>query len=324
MQSPFFFTALLTSVAAIFYKIAGYVFTYHIARHLNLKPSVTVTNLDPNFNVVMEYLAKVCIPRSNQRALEAETCKEKQTDVRKAQRRRWYGVEDEKTVPQRYTFVPASDKYSNLGPSAQSFTYRPYVCSSVDPKSGQTWDQLLLAEQQSDEPSDEEAVVAQPWWAGLIMRCWLRSTGALAPIDLLITERDAVSQGSGSDGPRTPTKWLNLSQWGSDAKILKQVVNDALLWSFDQEKKNSDLKIFVLSERSWVEDWSLAVTRKRRVEDSVVFDDDENGKNILRDLIDDAQNFFSDHTAKTYAVKGMPHRRGYLLYGPSSSYIDNL
>jgi hypothetical protein len=56
----------------------------------------------------------------------------------------------------------------------------------------------------------------------------------------------------------------------------------------------------------------------------VVFDDDENGKNILRDLIDDAQNFFSDHTAKTYAVKGMPHRRGYLLYGPSSSYIDNL
>ena len=102
------------------------------------------------------------------------------------------------------------------------------------------------------------------------------------------------------------------------------MVNDALLWSFDQEKKNSDLKIFVLSERSWVEDWSLAVTRKRRVEDSVVFDDDENGKNILRDLIDDAQNFFSDHTAKTYAVKGMPHRRGYLLYGPSSSYIDNL
>jgi hypothetical protein len=40
------------------------------------------------------------------------------------------------------------------------------------------------------------------------------------------------------------------------------------------------------------------------------------GKNILDELIKDAQNFYSQHTIKTYSDKGMPHRRGYLLYGP--------
>jgi DNA polymerase III delta prime subunit len=304
---------LLGAATAVGWKIFYYLYTYHIAIHINIRPSLTITNLDPNFTIVMDYLSKRCLTSMNQRALEAETHKDKPTSNKKAVMSKWFGIQDEKSVPQRFTFLPASSKYSMIGPTAASFRYHPYVPgpSSIDPKTEKRWDQSDPLEQQQQSFEEENNV--QPWWAKPITGIMMMFSDQNPKISLTVEEKDSP-QGSG-EGPRTPTKWLTLSTIGYDTSLMKQIVNDALLWHFETECESRDLKIYVLSENRWLEDWSFAVSCKKRSTDSVVFDD-VNGKNILRELIEDARNFFSEHTVKTYADKGMPHRRGYLLYGP--------
>jgi len=320
LQNPMIFMPLcgfiIGMMSAIAYKLFNYVYQYHIATHINIKPSLTITSKDPNFSIVKEYLSKRCLASLNQRALEASTVRDAPKNPKAALRSRWLGIEDEKTAPQRFTFGPTSGKYSMVGSTVVSFKYRPYTPKTSDPKTGRSWDQSepTLIDQDSEPAAlNNDFQSSQPWWARQLVRFWINRSGSAPVIDLVIDERD-INPGSGS-GPSI-LQYLTLSLWGYDTQPLKRLVNDALLWHFETERENSDLKIFVLSENRWLEEWSLATSRRKRSKDSVLFDDDSNGNNILRELIEDAQNFFSEHTVQTYADKGMPHRRGYLLFGP--------
>ncbi|KAG0683199.1 hypothetical protein C6P40_002525 [Pichia californica] len=65
--------------------------------------------------------------------------------------------------------------------------------------------------------------------------------------------------------------------------------------------------------KSWGQDWRIfGKPRKKRVIDSVILD-----KNIKESILDDIKEFLK--SGSWYHNRGIPYRRGYLLYGPPGS-----
>jgi energy-coupling factor transporter ATP-binding protein EcfA2 len=112
--------------------------------------------------------------------------------------------------------------------------------------------------------------------------------------------------GSDSRKPFTPES-LTLTVWNSDNEVLKQILSDALASSLKELTEDS-LNIYVTSS-SWWTGWELAMTKKARSKDSVILDVDD-----MDILLNDARKFLSG--SEWYFSKGIPYRRGYLLYGP--------
>lgn len=99
---------------------------------------------------------------------------------------------------------------------------------------------------------------------------------------------------------------LTLSSWGSSTRPLKQLIDDALLASFQEEA--DELTVFVLADM-WGSSWEKALSKKPRTIDSVILDAD-----LADSLLADARDFLS--SSDWYASVGIPYRRGYLLHGP--------
>jgi len=99
---------------------------------------------------------------------------------------------------------------------------------------------------------------------------------------------------------------LTLSSWGSSTAPLKQLIDDALLASFEEEA--DELTVFVLADM-WGGSWEKALSKKPRAIDSVILDAD-----LADSLLADARDFLS--SSDWYASVGIPYRRGYLLHGP--------
>jgi hypothetical protein len=198
-----------------------------------------------------------------------------------------YGVQDQKIAPQRFNFAPASRKYSMFSAGETQFKYVPYEPHGVYPNISLTPHEPSPNAAGANQPDpsgatheeeEEEEAEQPPCWARPLARFLLLFFFSNSKIYLSVDEQ-TVPSGSGSgDGPKTPTKWLTLSTFAHDATVLKRIVSDALIWHFEKERESNDLKIFVLSENRWLEDWSFAVSCKKRSTDSVVFDDDEDGK----------------------------------------------
>lgn len=99
---------------------------------------------------------------------------------------------------------------------------------------------------------------------------------------------------------------LTLTTFGRDNRALKELVTDALKTKVTTD--SGKLSIFVLSS-GWGGGWELALTKPLRQKTTVVLD-----SNIAEELLHDAEMFL--RSRKWYEDRGIPYRRGYLLYGP--------
>lgn len=97
---------------------------------------------------------------------------------------------------------------------------------------------------------------------------------------------------------------LRLSMWGTDRKLIMELLNEAILSA--QSKDEGGIHIYVLSR--W-DGWEKAMTKRPRTIDSVILDLDD-----AESILDDARKFMT--SGDWYASVGIPYRRGYLLYGP--------
>ena len=104
-----------------------------------------------------------------------------------------------------------------------------------------------------------------------------------------------------------PTKYENLtiSMYGQDPALLRQLVREAL--EFAQEKDTTLVKIYQVHR--WGGEWQLIQQKKPRSAESVVLDSD-----LARSVTEDIRKFLG--SAHEYLSKGVPYRRGYLLFGP--------
>lgn len=113
--------------------------------------------------------------------------------------------------------------------------------------------------------------------------------------------------GADSEKPFTPES-LTLTVWGSNNQVIRDLMSEALE-SGSKARLADSLNVYIQSSSHWINGWELALTKKARPKDSVILDVDD-----MEVLLDDARRFLN--SSAWYIEKGIPYRRGYMLYGP--------
>eukprot|EP01129_Flabellula_baltica_P006379 TRINITY_DN2379_c0_g1_i1.p1 TRINITY_DN2379_c0_g1~~TRINITY_DN2379_c0_g1_i1.p1 ORF type:complete len:474 (-),score=88.52 TRINITY_DN2379_c0_g1_i1:13-1434(-) len=98
---------------------------------------------------------------------------------------------------------------------------------------------------------------------------------------------------------------ITLSCYGGDIDFLKSIVDDANAFT----KKLEQGKLIIYTCESGY--WKKFGVRDTRPLDSVILDSD-----VKQHLVDDISEFISEKTRNWYHSRGIPYRRGFLLYGP--------
>jgi mitochondrial chaperone BCS1 len=91
-------------------------------------------------------------------------------------------------------------------------------------------------------------------------------------------------------------------------KVLKELCECSLSYSISKDKGCTN--IYAIS--GWLNIWEKVQSKKQRPISSVILD-----SNIAEEVINDIINF--QKNAQWYIDRGVPYRRGYLLYGPPGS-----
>jgi chaperone BCS1 len=110
---------------------------------------------------------------------------------------------------------------------------------------------------------------------------------------------------------------LTLSTLGRDQKIFSDLFMEAQKFCTVQD--SSETKIYILSDDG--DEWLNVLKKKPRALETVILD-----TTLANELITDAKDFFTKQ--EWYVDRGIPYRRGYLLYGPpgngKTSFIQSL
>ncbi len=126
-SNQFIVTGVFGAAVAGAVFLLKYLFGTHVYVHINVRPSLILTNLDPNFKIVMDYLSKRCLPTKNQRLLEAETLKdESPQSASKQLRSSWYRPPPLTTTPLVCTKrLSCAGAFETKRPPLSALTSRP-------------------------------------------------------------------------------------------------------------------------------------------------------------------------------------------------------
>ncbi|CAG8461373.1 9005_t:CDS:2, partial [Diversispora eburnea] len=114
----------------------------------------------------------------------------------------------------------------------------------------------------------------------------------------------------------SPWETVILTTLNRDRQILSELLNEAHKFALDSQEGKT--VIFT----SWGTEWKpFGLPRKRRMLNSVILD-----QGVKERVVNDVREFISK--GQWYSERGIPYRRGYLLYGPpgsgKSSFIQAL
>ena len=121
-----------------------------------------------------------------------------------------------------------------------------------------------------------------------------------------------VAGNSRSYQPPSESEEISISSFGRDPKVLKELLAEckALSSKADRDKtliyRGSSKPGSSGSEFSWIR----SLSRVARPMSSVVMDED-----TKREVLEDIAEYLAPRTRRWYANRGIPYRRGYLLYG---------
>lgn len=113
-----------------------------------------------------------------------------------------------------------------------------------------------------------------------------------------------------------PRETVRLKYYGREPQVLRAVLDDVVLRSNlrDQGKTVVYQAILVHGQNRW----DRSMLRPNRSISTVVLEEDQKAR-----VVEDIKEYLLPATAKWYANRGLPYRRGYLLYGPPGNYIYN-
>ena len=126
---------------------------------------------------------------------------------------------------------------------------------------------------------------------------------------LMVFRRSA--QHERSYGPISEREEISISSFGRDPTKLKELLNECRKLFLDSDEDKTVIfrggnKPGTMSETAWVR----STARVSRPMSTVVMDE-----SVKTDLLADMRDYLHPHTQRWYWNRGIPYRRGYLLYG---------
>lgn len=113
---------------------------------------------------------------------------------------------------------------------------------------------------------------------------------------------------------------LQLDCVGRDIEPIKRLLHHIKIWSLERQKGFTVIRHPVSKERSrWGGYWQRASTRPSRPIETVILDVAEKAA-----VITDLNEYLHPASARWYAARGLPYRRGFLFHGPPGTGKSSL
>lgn len=113
-----------------------------------------------------------------------------------------------------------------------------------------------------------------------------------------------------------PREAVRLKYYGREPQVLRAVLDDVILRSNVRDQGKTVVYQAVLEHGQ--NRWDRSTSRPNRSISTVVLEEDQKAR-----VVEDMEEYLLPATAKWYANRGLPYRRGYLLCGPPGNYIYN-
>lgn len=129
--------------------------------------------------------------------------------------------------------------------------------------------------------------------------------------------REQISNTSMLVGPGQPLReTVRLKYYGREPQVLRAVLDDVILRSNARDQGKTVVYQAILAHGQ--NRWDRSMSRPNRSISTVVLEEDQKAM-----VVEDIKEYLLPATAKWYANRGLPYRRGYLLCGPPGNYIYN-
>lgn len=114
-----------------------------------------------------------------------------------------------------------------------------------------------------------------------------------------------------------PREAVRLTYYGRSPQVLKAVLDDVVLRSNLRDQGKTVVYQAILGPHGQNR-WDRCMSRPNRSISTVILEEDQKSR-----VVEDIEEYLLPATVKWYANRGLPYRRGYLLYGPPGNYITN-
>lgn len=111
-----------------------------------------------------------------------------------------------------------------------------------------------------------------------------------------------------------PREVVKLQYYGRSPQVLKAVLDDVVLRSNLRDQGRTVVYQAVMGHGQYR--WDRCMSRPNRSISTVILEEDQKAR-----VVQDIEEYLLPATVKWYANRGLPYRRGYLLYGPPGNYI---
>lgn len=130
--------------------------------------------------------------------------------------------------------------------------------------------------------------------------------------DAFLFDRTSKLKESDDGRNQTIVEELDISCVGTTVEPIKRLLSEIKMWSINKKSSKTIIRSPAAVHRGWYHNpWKKTSERPSRPIDTVILDPEQKARIQL-----DMNEFLHPLSAKWYAVRGIPYRRGYLFSGP--------
>lgn len=116
-------------------------------------------------------------------------------------------------------------------------------------------------------------------------------------------------------GPGQPLREVvKLQYYGRSPQVLRAILDEVVLRSNLRDQGRTVVYLAMTMHGQYR--WERSMSRPNRSISTVILEEDQKAR-----VVQDIEEYLLPATMKWYANRGLPYRRGYLLYGPPGNYI---
>lgn len=131
--------------------------------------------------------------------------------------------------------------------------------------------------------------------------------------NIRIIREEIHSPGTVISPGQLPREVVKLQYYGRSPEVLKAVLDDVVLRSNMRDQGRTVVYQAVMTHGQYR--WDRCMSRPNRSISTVILEEDQKAM-----VVQDIEEYLLPATMNWYANRGLPYRRGYLLYGPPGNY----